>query len=143
MGDLEIGTEQLPRHVAIIMDGNGRWAEARGLERNAGHREGIESVRAVVRRAHDLGVEVEFPEDALERGIDKTYGIETRINLGLRPQKVSMVSSFQATAVISSMILLLLPMVEHLTRIGCCKPTPRLRRALICCGLSVRAALRI
>jgi undecaprenyl diphosphate synthase len=48
--------DQIPRHVAIIMDGNGRWAEARGLERNAGHREGIDSVRAVSRKANDLGV---------------------------------------------------------------------------------------
>jgi undecaprenyl diphosphate synthase len=52
-----IDSDRVPRHVAIIMDGNGRWAEARGLERNAGHREGIESVREVVRAAHDLGVQ--------------------------------------------------------------------------------------
>ena len=48
---------QLPRHVAIIMDGNGRWAEARGLPRVAGHREGSESVRAVTREARRVGVE--------------------------------------------------------------------------------------
>jgi undecaprenyl diphosphate synthase len=47
----------LPRHVAIIMDGNGRWAEGRGLPRVAGHREGAESVRAVTREARKLGVE--------------------------------------------------------------------------------------
>jgi len=47
----------VPRHVAIIMDGNGRWAEARGQERNAGHREGLERVRDVVRAAHDMGIE--------------------------------------------------------------------------------------
>jgi len=47
---------RIPGHVAIIMDGNGRWAEARGLERNAGHREGLESARVVVRRAGELGV---------------------------------------------------------------------------------------
>jgi undecaprenyl diphosphate synthase len=46
----------LPRHVAIIMDGNGRWAEARGLPRVAGHREGAESVRAVAREARQLGI---------------------------------------------------------------------------------------
>ncbi len=56
MDDSRLHSEELPGHVAIIMDGNGRWAEARGQERNAGHREGIESVRAVVRRAHELGV---------------------------------------------------------------------------------------
>ena len=43
-------------HVAIIMDGNGRWAERRGLPRAAGHREGIEAVRRVVEAAADLGV---------------------------------------------------------------------------------------
>ena len=47
----------LPRHVAIIMDGNGRWAEARGLPRVAGHREGAEAVRAVTRAARRIGVE--------------------------------------------------------------------------------------
>jgi undecaprenyl diphosphate synthase len=46
----------LPRHVAIIMDGNGRWAEARGLERNAGHRAGVEAVKATVRAANELGI---------------------------------------------------------------------------------------
>ena len=50
--------DRMPRHVAIIMDGNGRWAERRGLSRNAGHREGLEAVRAVVRAAGDLGLEV-------------------------------------------------------------------------------------
>jgi undecaprenyl diphosphate synthase len=43
-------------HVAIIMDGNGRWAERRGLPRAAGHREGIEAVRRVVEAAPDLGI---------------------------------------------------------------------------------------
>jgi undecaprenyl diphosphate synthase len=43
-------------HVAIIMDGNGRWAERRGLPRSAGHREGIEAVRRVVEAAGDLGI---------------------------------------------------------------------------------------
>jgi len=52
----DIQLDRVPRHVAIIMDGNGRWATARGLERVAGHREGIESVRAVLRAARDYGV---------------------------------------------------------------------------------------
>jgi len=46
-----------PRHVAVIMDGNGRWAKARGLPRTAGHRKGIEAVRTVIEAARDLGVE--------------------------------------------------------------------------------------
>ncbi|MCP4039916.1 MAG: isoprenyl transferase [bacterium] len=48
--------DRIPRHVAVIMDGNGRWAQSRGLDRAAGHREGIESVRAVVREAGELGI---------------------------------------------------------------------------------------
>jgi undecaprenyl diphosphate synthase len=49
---------KIPRHVAIIMDGNGRWAEARGLPRMMGHRAGAESVRGVVEEAGKIGVEV-------------------------------------------------------------------------------------
>jgi undecaprenyl diphosphate synthase len=50
------GDTTIPRHVAVIMDGNGRWAERRGLSRIEGHRAGLESVRAVVRGAHEVGV---------------------------------------------------------------------------------------
>jgi undecaprenyl diphosphate synthase len=46
----------LPRHVAIIMDGNGRWAVRRGLPRVAGHREGVKAVRRTVQAAGDLGL---------------------------------------------------------------------------------------
>lgn len=46
----------IPTHVSIIMDGNGRWAKSRGLNRTAGHIEGVDSVRAVLREAADKGV---------------------------------------------------------------------------------------
>ena len=47
-----------PRHIAIIMDGNGRWAAARGLPRGEGHRRGVEALRETVRAAGDLGIAV-------------------------------------------------------------------------------------
>jgi undecaprenyl diphosphate synthase len=47
----------IPRHIAIIMDGNGRWAKHRGLPRTAGHQEGVESVRDIVEACGQLGVE--------------------------------------------------------------------------------------
>lgn len=47
---------QIPQHVAIIMDGNGRWAQSRGLPRSAGHRMGVEAVRRTVRAAIEIGV---------------------------------------------------------------------------------------
>ena len=46
----------LPQHVAVIMDGNGRWAKQRGLPRIEGHRQGAESARAVIRNAGELGI---------------------------------------------------------------------------------------
>ena len=49
-------TRALPRHVGIIMDGNGRWAAARGLPRMEGHRRGVESVRRAVRAALEIGI---------------------------------------------------------------------------------------
>jgi undecaprenyl diphosphate synthase len=49
--------EQLPRHIAIIMDGNGRWAQRRGLPRIVGHRRGIQSVRAVTEEGCRLGLD--------------------------------------------------------------------------------------
>ena len=52
------GASTVPRHVAIIMDGNGRWAEACGLPRVAGHRAGAEAVRRALQAAADHGVEV-------------------------------------------------------------------------------------
>ncbi|MEQ8604029.1 MAG: isoprenyl transferase [Marivibrio sp.] len=52
------GDEPRPRHVAIIMDGNGRWARARGLPRVAGHRQGVEAVRRTIKAAGEAGVEV-------------------------------------------------------------------------------------
>lgn len=51
------GGPAAPRHVAIIMDGNGRWAKARGLQRSAGHREGVAAARRTVEAARDLNVE--------------------------------------------------------------------------------------
>jgi undecaprenyl diphosphate synthase len=53
----QIDKKRLPRHVAMIMDGNGRWAQKKGGERLFGHRNGIESVRNVVEAAGELGVE--------------------------------------------------------------------------------------
>lgn len=49
---------RLPRHVAIIMDGNGRWAKKRGVPRALGHRRGVEALRDIIRESSDLGIAV-------------------------------------------------------------------------------------
>lgn len=48
--------EALPKHVAVIMDGNGRWAKARKLSRSAGHRAGVDRLRGIIRMSSDLGI---------------------------------------------------------------------------------------
>ena len=50
--------KRVPRHVAIIMDGNGRWARSRGLPRSEGHRQGTENLRRILRSAVEFGVEI-------------------------------------------------------------------------------------
>jgi undecaprenyl diphosphate synthase len=57
MSDSELYTRKVPRHVAIIMDGNGRWARKRGLPRFAGHKAGMDSVRAMVKVCLSEGIE--------------------------------------------------------------------------------------
>src|SRR5262249_8484758 len=54
----DVASLEAPLHVAIIMDGNGRWAAARGLPRREGHRQGVEALRRAVRAAGELGSKV-------------------------------------------------------------------------------------
>jgi undecaprenyl diphosphate synthase len=56
--DLVVEQERMPQHIAIIMDGNGRWARRKGLPRTFGHRAGVESLRDIVTIASDMGLKV-------------------------------------------------------------------------------------
>ncbi len=58
MSPIEIDAKRLPRHIAIIMDGNGRWATRHGLSTEQGHEAGAKSVRAVIEGCRELGIEV-------------------------------------------------------------------------------------
>ncbi len=70
---------KLPRHVGIIMDGNGRWAERRGLPRLDGHRVGADSVRDVTRAARELGIQAltlyAFSSQNWQRPVDEVHGL--------------------------------------------------------------------
>jgi undecaprenyl diphosphate synthase len=94
--------QPLPRHVAIIMDGNGRWARARSLPRVAGHREGVKAARSAVRTASRIGIEyltlyafssenwtrppaeVEFLMRLLESSVERELPELTQNNIRLR-----------------------------------------------------------
>ena len=52
----ELDSKRIPAHVAIIMDGNGRWAKAQGLPRTAGHQQGVETVKKITEEATRLGI---------------------------------------------------------------------------------------
>ena len=55
--DIQIDKNYIPKHVAVIMDGNGRWARSKGLKRVLGHQKGVESVRQTVEASVELGIE--------------------------------------------------------------------------------------
>ncbi|MBI5609144.1 MAG: di-trans,poly-cis-decaprenylcistransferase [Deltaproteobacteria bacterium] len=80
----------LPRHLAVIMDGNGRWAQTRGLARNHGHRAGAEAVRRVTRMARKLGIEVltlyAFSEQNWSRPASEVQGLLTLLVEFLRQE---------------------------------------------------------
>lgn len=75
----------LPRHIAIVMDGNGRWAKARNLPRVAGHKAGVESVRAIIRACAEKKIEVltlwAFSTENWQRPVDE---VEFIMGLALR-----------------------------------------------------------
>ena len=57
LNSMGLPAKALPRHVAIVMDGNGRWAKSRHLPRSAGHRAGVDRLRGIIRLSSDLGIE--------------------------------------------------------------------------------------
>ena len=54
--NLELDEKNIPKHVAIIMDGNGRWAKQRNMPRTMGHKAGVETIRKIVKEADRLGI---------------------------------------------------------------------------------------
>jgi undecaprenyl diphosphate synthase len=84
------GNAVVPRHVAIIMDGNGRWAKKRHLPRLAGHRKGVEAVRRAVETAPTLGIEVltlyAFSSENWRRPADEVSDLMGLLRLYLRTE---------------------------------------------------------
>ncbi len=87
----------VPEHVAIIMDGNGRWARRRGLPRIEGHRRGVESVRAVVDAARALGIRVltlyAFSVENWRRPEDEVGGLMSLLETFLNREKANLIKN--------------------------------------------------
>lgn len=83
-------TTGVPKHIAIIMDGNGRWAQARGLPRTAGHHRGIEAVKRAVKGAGELGVQYltlfGFSTENWNRPIDEVKELMRLLRMYLRAE---------------------------------------------------------
>ena len=96
MGSVRLDRSRLPRHVAIIMDGNGRWARAKGLPRVMGHRAGIKSVRAAVEFACEVGIEVltlyAFSVENWKRPTDEVSTLMRLLNEYLRRELSNLMS---------------------------------------------------
>ncbi|MBV8761955.1 MAG: di-trans,poly-cis-decaprenylcistransferase [Deltaproteobacteria bacterium] len=90
-------TSSLPRHLGIIMDGNGRWAQTRGLPRLEGHRAGAESVRDITRAARQLGIEAltlyAFSSQNWARPADEVKGLMELLRDYLRDERAEIMDN--------------------------------------------------
>ncbi len=90
LAELGVPPERIPRHVGIIMDGNGRWAKARGLPRLAGHRAGTHNIRRVLEACIDFGIEVltiyAFSTENWQRPQMEVEGLMRLLSLTIRKQ---------------------------------------------------------
>ncbi|MEO0411277.1 MAG: isoprenyl transferase [Pseudomonadota bacterium] len=86
----DIQTRPIPRHIAIIMDGNGRWAKGKGLPRLAGHRRGAEAVRRCVTAASEAGIEYltlyAFSSENWNRPADEVTDLMNLLQMYLRKE---------------------------------------------------------
>lgn len=93
----QLASEPLPRHVAIIMDGNGRWAKQRNLPRIMGHKAGASSVKKVVEAAAELGVSVltlyAFSTENWKRPVPEVQGLMTLLKAYLASELANMLAN--------------------------------------------------
>jgi undecaprenyl diphosphate synthase len=92
-----LNPDKLPRHVAVIMDGNGRWAKKKGLTRIAGHQKGIDSVRDVVRTSRELGIRwltlYAFSEENWKRPKHEVKALMNLLNRFLKGERKEMLDN--------------------------------------------------
>jgi len=90
MVDTVIDSHRLPLHIGIIMDGNGRWAKQRGMNRSQGHRAGLESAKIVIQKAADLGIRYvtlfTFSTENWKRTADEVGFLMTLLKTHLRSE---------------------------------------------------------
>ncbi|MFO1518483.1 MAG: isoprenyl transferase [bacterium] len=92
---MQIDLKKIPRHVAIIMDGNGRWATRQNLPRLEGHKRGVETVEEIVNSAYDMGVEYltlyAFSKENWNRPMEEVSGLMELLCNFLRAKRPSLI----------------------------------------------------
>ena len=95
--ELGINPENLPNHIAVIMDGNGRWARKRGLARINGHREAVKAVRATIEACNDLGIKYltlfAFSVDNWKRPKDEVDSLMSLLEDFLRKERKALIKN--------------------------------------------------
>ena len=95
MGAIMSQQKNVPRHIAIVMDGNGRWAKKRFLPRLVGHKKGVETVRKIIRQCSNMGVECltlfAFSSENWNRPVDEVNGLMTLFVVALEREAKSLV----------------------------------------------------
>ena len=103
----DINPDQIPAHVAIIMDGNGRWAQCRGLERTEGHVRGVDSVREITTAASDAGVKYltlyAFSTENWQRPSAEVDALMNLIALSIERETPSMIQNNVHVVIIGDM----------------------------------------
>ena len=88
---------RVPKHLAVIMDGNGRWAQARGLDRIKGHHEGAESVREISKACREWGVEAltlySFSTENWKRPADEVQGLMQLLKRYLKDERNELIDN--------------------------------------------------
>ncbi|RJX27151.1 MAG: isoprenyl transferase [Desulfurivibrio sp.] len=94
---LELDEKKLPQHIAIIMDGNGRWAQSRGLMRLMGHKAGVKTVQLIVKAAREIGIPVltlyAFSSENWKRPATEVSGLMTLLKNYLESELISMLDN--------------------------------------------------
>ena len=109
----------VPQHIAIIMDGNGRWAKLRGLPRNAGHKAGVEALRNTAAYCRDIGVKYltvyAFSTENWKRSAEEVSGIMLLLELYLKEALRDMIKNRIRYCIFGD-ISRLNPSLQHLCR---------------------------
>ena len=123
----------VPDHVAIIMDGNGRWAQARGLPRTQGHRKGVEAVRATVRAAGELGIKTltlfSFSSENWSRPADEVSDLMGLLKIFIRRDLADLHKENLRVSIIGSRENIpgdILPLLEEAESLTCKNTATRL-----------------